>query len=302
MSNLEVEKYRNFSDWFLKMFAIEVVVLGQENWEGLSDDAHHDGVMPVLAGMTHKDYVDGPVLWSALSDEEIMLRIVVMREGFSGGFKEIRNVVSNQVAPSLQLSRNGTGLEELKEIQLQGERNSAVGLFLSGNRKLTSPLKGGITTILRGQDTMYPFVNLSDHSPVFLSESTMWQNTKQLVNRSILKRTDSQEFLYLMKPLSKKEIDQLAEGKKGKVGREEILEKLEVIRAYGILKTFIEVAKIGAASCNPLLHNADNLPLLIKSQQKILSDINRVEWLLNRGYFDGNDLKIMISLAFNSGN
>lgn len=300
MSNREIEKYRGFSDWFLKMFAIEVVVLGQENWDGLSEDAHNDGVMPVLAGMTHKDYVDGPVLWSALSDEEIMLRVVVMREGFSGGFKEIRNVVSNRVAPSLQLSRNGTGLEELKTIQSQGEKNSAVALFLSGNRKLTSPLKGGITSIMRGQDQMYPFVNLADHSPVFLSESTMWQNTKQLVDRAILNRVNSHEFLYLMKPLSRKDIDGLAEGKKGKLGREEILQKLEVIRAYGILKTFIEVAKTGIAACNPLLHNSDNLPLLIKSQNVILSDVARVKWLLDEGFFDDSDLKMMLSLVFNA--
>lgn len=302
MSNREIEKYRGFSEWFLKMFAIEVVVLGQENWDGLAEDAHNEGVMPVLAGMTHKDYVDGPVLWSALSDEEIMLRVVVMREGFSGGFKEIRNVVSNKVAPSLQLSRNGTGLEELKSIQAQGEKDSAVALFLSGNRKLTSPLKGGITSIMRGQDQMYPFVNLADHSPVFLSESTMWQNTKQLVNRAVLNRVNSHEFLYLMKPLSRQDIDELAEGKKGKVGREEILQKLEVIRAYGILKTFIEVAKTGLAACNPLLHNPDNLPLLIKSQQVIFSDVKRVEWLLAHDYFNESDLKIMLALAFGTTN
>lgn len=298
MSNREIEKYRGFSDWFLKMFAIEAVVLGEENWNSLSDDAHCDNTMPVLAGMTHKDYIDGPVLWQALTDEEILLQIVVMREGFSGGFKEIRNVVSNKVAPSLQLSRNGTGLEQLKTIQAQGEKDSAVALFLSGNRKLTSPLKGGITTIMRDQDVMYPFVNLSDHSPVFLSESTMWQNTKQLLNRAIFNRVNSQEFLYLMKPLSRQNIDELAEGKKGKVGREEILEKLEVIRAYGVLKTFIEVAKINQTSANPLLHNSDNLPLLVKSQAKLLSDATRVEWLLQQGYFEASDLKTMLSLVF----
>lgn len=41
MLNPEIEKYRGFSDWFLKMFAIEVVVLGQENWDSLSEDAHN---------------------------------------------------------------------------------------------------------------------------------------------------------------------------------------------------------------------------------------------------------------------
>ncbi len=297
MSNREIEKYRNFSSWFLKMFAIEAMVLSEENWDSLPQAARNDGTMPILAGMTHKDYVDGPVLWQALSDEEILLQIVVMREGFSGGFKEIRNLISNKVAPALQLSRNGTGLEELKTIQERGEKNSAVALYLSGNRKLTSPLKGGITTIMRDQDVMYPFVNLSDHSPVFLSESTMMQNAKQLLDRALLKRVESREFLYLMKPLSRQNIDDLAEGKRGKVGREEILQKLEVIRAYGVLKTFIEVAKLNQASTNPLLHNEDNLPLFIKSQAKMLSDFARVEWLLNQGYFDTNDLKIILSLV-----
>lgn len=298
MSNREIERYRSFSNWFLKMFAIEAVVLGQENWESLPEVANNDGTMPILAGLTHKDYIDGPVLWQALSDEEIMLQIVVMREGFSGGFKELRNLFSNRVAPSLQLSRNGAGREELKTIQERGEKDSAVALYLSGNRKLTSPLKGGITTLMRDQDVMYPFVNLADHAPVFLSESTIKQNARQLLDRAVLKRVDSQEFLYLMKPLSRQNIDELAEGKRGKVGREEILQKLEVIRSYGVLKTFIEVAKLDQASTNPLLHNADNLPLFIKSQTKLLSDSVRVEWLYTQGYFEADDLKIMLSLVF----
>lgn len=297
MSNPEIKKYRDFSDWFLKMFAIQVLVLSQDNWSTLSDDAKNEGTMPVLAGLTHKDYVDGPVLWSALTDEEILLQIVVMREGFNGGMKGLRNIISNQVAPSLQLSRNGTGAEELKAIQASGEKNSAVGLFLSGNRKLTSPLKGGITSLMRSGDVMYPFVNLSDHSPIFLSESTLTQNAKQLIDRAILDRAASREFLYLLKPLTRDNIDELAEGKKSKAGREEILEKLEIIRAYGVLKTFIEVAKFGYPGANPLLQNPDNLPLLVKSKQKLMSNLDKVGWFLNRGYFAETDLRLMFAIA-----
>lgn len=298
MSKLEIEKYRAFSDWFLKLFAIEVIVMGQENWETLPDDAKKPGVMPILGGLTHKDYVDGPVLWSAITDEEVMLQVVIMREGFSGGLNQIRNLVLDKIAPGLPLSRHEPGAEQIKNIQAQGEKGSAVGLFLSGNRKLTSPLKGGLTTLMRGQDLFYPFINLADETPVFPSGSTFGQNVGELVNRVLIKRQLAQEFLYLMKPLTKSNLNELAGDKKSKLGRLEILAKLEVIRAYGVLKTFIEVAKLGLAATNPLLHNPDNLPLLIQAQKLLQEDGARTEWLLQMGYFSSEDLRLMLTFNF----
>lgn len=298
MSKLETEKYRAFSDWFLKLFAIEVLVLGQENWESLPADSKNPEVMPVLGGLTHKDYVDGPVLWSAITDEEIMLQLVVMREGFSGGLNQVRNLVLDKIAPGLQLSRHEPGAEQIKNIQTQGKKESAVGLFLSGNRNLTSPLKGGLTTLMREPDKLYPFINLADRSPVFPSGSTLGQNAGELINRVLIKRQQAHEFLYLMKPLTKANLDELAESKKSKAGRLEILAKLEIIRAYGVLKTFIEVAKLGLVGANPLLQNTDNLPLLKQSQKLLQEDVARTEWLLEKGYFAGDDLKLMLTFIF----
>lgn len=298
MSKPEIERYKEFSDWFLKLFAIQVLVLGNENWDDLPVDAATEGVLPILAGLTHKDYVDGPVLWAALADIDLLLHLVVMKEGFSGGLNEIRSLVSSKVAPTLTLSRNSTGANEIKRIQAIGDENGAVGLFLSGNRRLTSPLKGGVTTLMRPNDTFYPFVNLSDKEPVFPSGSGLVKNASELFSRLIFDRQTSTEFLYLLKPLKKEEIDFLAEGKKSKAGREEILAKLEVIRAYGILKMFLEVTNLSLAVINPLLQNSDNWPLLLWAKKHLQDNHEKTEWLVKSGYFSSEDLLKMLALDF----
>lgn len=296
MVNKEVENHRDFSDWFLSLFAVQVIVLARENWQDLEYSVNNPGVMPIAAGLTHKDYMDGPVLWQAIP-ADTWLKLVVMKEGFfTGGLKGIRNEFLQRIAPGLPLSRKGAGAEEFRAIQEAGQDQSVVAVFLSGNRNLTSPLKGGVNSIMRQQDIMYPFVNLSDQEPIFPSGSSFTQNLGELASRVVFNRKTSHEFLYLMKPLTKPQLEAMAEGKVSKEGRAEILAKLEVLRAYGVLKTFIEVAKLGLAAANPLLNNADNLPLFALAQQRLKDEVKRVKWLVKHEYFDKDEVVRMLAL------
>lgn len=296
MPNKEAQNYRDFSDWFLKLFAVQVLVLAQENWQDLAYSVNNPGVMPVAAGLIHKDYIDGPVLWRAIP-ANTWLKLVVLREGFfTGGLKGLRNELLQRIAPGLPLSRKGAGAEEFRLIQEAGQDQSVMGVYLSGNRNLTSPLKGGVNSIMRQQDIMYPFVNLSDQEPIFPSGSSFAQNLREVASRAVFNRKTSHEFLYLMKPLTKPQLEAMAEGKVSKEGRAEILAKLEVLRACGVLTTLIEVAKLGLAATNPLLNNADNLLLLMMAQQRIKDETKRLKWLVRHDYLEKDQVTPMLAL------
>jgi hypothetical protein len=295
-----IDQLRRNSDWFLKMLAVQVNVLGRENWVGLPEDTHNDEVLPFLAGFTHKDYVDGPNLWEAIPDEDILLKYIVLTEGFSRGFGQIRDVFANAMAESLPVSRHATGAQEMKRIQAQRDQDAAVAIFMTGNRGLTSPLKPGVQLMMGKQDVLYPFVNLSDTPPAFPSGSDLSQNVGELLQRTLLNRGRSTEYLYLMKPITRLALDEMKEGKKGKVARAEVMGKLEVLRAYGVLKTALEVASLGLTVVNPLVNNLDNIPLLRKAQYTLVDDKDRVLWLAEKGYFPIEEIKLLFALRIPS--
>lgn len=298
MSNKEKIDYsRRNSARFLKMLAIQVVVMGQENWHGLDEVVHDDRRLPFLAGLTHKDYVDGPNLWPAISDPETLLQFVVMTEGFSDGLEKIRAVFANSMGSILTVSRHNTSTEELRAIKSQRTADSAVVLYLTGNRLLTSPLKPGFQLMMEEDDALYPFVNLSDTKPSFPSGSTFYQNVSQVAQRVLLNRMKSTEFLYLLKPITKEAIEEMREWKRGKEGREEILKKMEIIRSYGVLKMALELSLSGT---NPLINNIENIPLLLRSQQILSEHNDRLLWLVEKGYLDFDEVKLLLALNITS--
>lgn len=297
MSNKEKIDYsRRNSDWFLKMLDVYVTVIGQENWQGLSNDVHNEDRLPFLAGLTHKDYVDGPNLWTAIQDPDTFLKYVVMTEGFSGGVGVIRDRVAQLMGETLPVSRHSTSSDEIKAIQSQRDQDAAIVLYLTGNRNLLSPLKPGIQMMMGKQDSIYPFVNLSDTKPAFPSGSSFKQNIGELLNRTIVNRQSSTEYLYLLRPITKQALEEMKEGKKRKEGREEVLKKLEVLRAYGVLKMAIEIATLGVSVVNPLVNNLDNIPLMKKAQMTLVDETERVVWLASRGYFDITELKLLMAI------
>ena len=297
----EIRTYRENSDRFLGLLAVQVSVLGQSNWDSLPDDVHDGTKLPVLGGLTHKDYLDAAAIWSAIQDEETLLKFIVMREGFNQGVGQFRDTVANTMGETLPISRHKASVEEIREIQRQRNQRAAIVMYLTGNRGLLSPLKGGAQLAMsKEDDVMYPFVNLSDTAPAFPSGSSFGQNVGELLQRIVLNRNQSTEFLYLMKPVTKEALDEMKEGKKGKAGRGEVMKKLEVLRAYGVLKAFLEVNDLMIYISNPLVGNNDNLPLLVKSQELMLKDLTRVMWLVEQGYFSRKEVSLLLALPFSS--
>jgi hypothetical protein len=292
----QITKFRNNSDHFLQLLAVQVSVLGQENWQSLPDDTHNDEVLPFLTGLTHKDYLDGPNLWSAISDEETLLQFIVMTEGFKGGVSKVRDIIAKMMGETLTVSRHNTSIDEIKEIQRKRDQDSVVAIYLTGNRNLQSPLKPGIQLMMREEDVMYPFINLSDTKPAFPSGSSIKQNLGELLQRTLLNRTRSNEYLYLMKPITNQALEEMKESKKGKLGRKEVMTKLEVLRAYGVFKTLMAVAGIDPLLTNPLFANSDNFPLLKKSQQVLSDNLDQVAWLADQGYFNLAEIKLFLTI------
>ncbi|MDH5533613.1 MAG: hypothetical protein OEX81_04260 [Candidatus Pacebacteria bacterium] len=297
----EIECYRRNSALFMSVLAAQVSVLGQENWVNLPQDTHDDSKLPILAGLTHKDYLDGAAIWSAIKDEETLLKFIVMREGFNQGIGQFRDTVANTMGDTLPISRHKASVEEIRNIQKQRDQRAAIVMYLTGNRGLLSPLKGGAQVVMsKKDDVMYPFVNLSDTSPAFPSGSSFGQNVGELLQRTLFNRNQSTEFLYLMKPIKKQDLDEMKEGKKGKEGRAEVLKKLEVLRAYGVLKTALEVASLGISIVNPLVSNLDNIPLLRNAQLKLVEDKDIVIWLGTNGYLSIEEIELLIALKIPS--
>jgi len=298
---IEIKKHILFSKAFLWALSVQFLVLAEENWKDLPKFIEDDKVLPILGGLTHKDHIDALAL-RFIIENNYLLQSAVLKEGFAGGFSNnLKALVANFLTRKLLLSRHNLTLGQIKNIRAQRDKKSAVSFFLTGNRNLMSDLKGGVSFLMEQNDVFLPFTILSDTKPVFPSGSNFRQElpifikrtTLQKIKRTILRKEKSKEFLSLMPPISKEEIDLMGLGLRRGAKRKEIVQKLEVLRAYGVLKLVLETTNRGES---PLFKNQENLPLFEKSQQILKLDKDRVGWMVENNYFSQKEVAEVLAL------
>lgn len=310
--DIEIRKREFFNRFFLWALGVNVIALGEEhNWDELTAEALEENLYMLIVFLTHKDYIDGSVALAS-TDYEVEQKMIVQKEGFDGkGFEGggqdldgrlgiIRKWIAQIIAPTILLSKktNPELLKKEKERILNNlEPGVAITLFPTGTRNLLAPILGGVDFMVT-EDMVIPLgIMLSDTKPIFASKQTVIENIKSLFSRIFNKRETSNEFILKINGLTSADYQRMSDleneervkrdletSTKERIEknkrRKKATAKLEVFRAYGVLKLFYLVG-LGYPDkeLNPLLENEDNIPLLQKSYALLEEAGESLVWL-----------------------
>lgn len=292
----DAKKREIFNRFFLWSLGVSVIILeNDDNWGELMEQASKEDLDVLITFLTHKDYIDGSVAIATTYDE-ITQKMIVQGEGFNTRMGKVRNIIARIFAPTILLSKSSRPKqlqEEMAQILSNLDENTAITLFPTGTRDLVARILAGIDFMITDEMVIPLGIMLSDTEPIFASKETFSDNLKSLFGRLFTDRRESREFVLKMNGLNSDDYERMTEGKeRGRRRRQNIIGKLEMLRAYGVLKMLVLIKEqYPEEEPHPLLQNEDNLPL-IKQSYELLSQVNNnLEWLYDHTTDSSKDTK-----------